>query len=74
MTSISPTASLDALKIDIDIIKKLNKHNIYKLKDLWNLKRTQLKELGLTALEIKHLTIKLQLHGIDLNNKIYNKN
>lgn len=68
------TDNLETLGIDINIISKLNKNNIYKIKDLWNLKRKNLKGLGLTDLEIKHITIKLQLNSIDLNKKIYNKN
>ena len=68
------TDNLETLGIDNNIISKLNKNNIYKIKDLWNLKRKDLKELGLTDLEIKHITIKLQLNSIDLNKKIYNKN
>lgn len=68
------TDNLETLGIDNNIISKLNKNNIYKIKDLWNLKRKDLKELGLTDLAIKHITIKLQLNSIDLNKKIYNKN
>ena len=74
MTKKALNASLDTLEIDADIIKKLNQNNIFEVKDLWNLKRKNLKELGLTDPEIKHITIKLQLHSIDLNKKIYHKN
>lgn len=66
--------SLETLEIDSTIITKLNTHNIYKVNDLWNLTRKKLRELGLNDSEIKHLTIKLQLHGIDFNKKIYNRN
>lgn len=65
--------SLSKLEIDKNIIEKLNKNNIYEIKELCSLKRKDLKELGLTDQEIKHITIKLQLHSIDLNNKIYCK-
>ena len=74
MTKKSLNLSLDTLEIDTEIIKKLNQNNIFEVKDLWNLKRKNLKELGLTDPEIKHITIKLQLHSIDLNKKIYHKN
>lgn len=74
MSNHSLIAPLDSLEIDNNIIKKLNQNNIHNVKDLWNLKRKNLKELGLTDTEIKHITIKLQLHSIDLNHKIYNKN
>ena len=68
------TAPIETLEIDTNIISKLHQNNIYNVKDLWNLKRKNLKELGLTDSEIKHITIKLQLNSIDLNKKIYHKN
>lgn len=68
------TSSLDSLEINSSIIKKLNQYNIIKVKDLWNINRKKLKSFGLNDNEIKHITIKLQLHSIDLNKKIYNKN
>ena len=74
MTNQSLNKTLENLKIDTAIIKKLNDNNIYEVKNLWNLNRQNLKELNLTDPEIKHLIIKLQLHGIDLGKKIYNRN
>lgn len=73
MLNISLEDSLKQLAIDSKIIQKLNNNHIIKIKDLWQLKRKNLKELGLTDTEIKHITIKLQLHSIDLNKKIYTK-
>ncbi|MCI6266096.1 MAG: hypothetical protein MR598_04550 [Erysipelotrichaceae bacterium] len=73
MPNISLEDSLKQLAIDSKIIQKLNNNHIIKIKDLWQLKRKNLKELGLTDTEIKHITIKLQLHSIDLNKKIYTK-
>ena len=74
ITTPSFKSSLKSLEIDPEIINKLNQHHINSVKDLWNLKRKNLKEIGLTDNEIKHITIKLQLHSIDLNKKIYHKN
>ena len=74
MPNISLEDSLKQLAIDSKIIQKLNNNHIIKIKDLWQLKRKNIKELGLTDTEIKHITIKLQLHSIDLNKKIYTKN
>lgn len=74
MANSSLTTTLDSLEIDSSIVKKLNQSNIFELKDLWKLTRKNLKDLGLTDNEIKHITIKLQLHSIDLNKKIYHKN
>ena len=66
--------SIISLDIDNVVINKLKKNNINTIKDLWCLKRKELKKLGLTDLEIKNIIIKLQLHSIDLNQKKYNKN
>lgn len=74
MPTNSLTSNLKSLEIDIQVLEKLNKNNIIEVKDLWTLKRKDLKNIGLTDSEIKHITIKLQLHSIDLNKKIYHKN
>lgn len=74
MSDTTLNSNLKSLEIDPTIIEKLNQNNIFEVKDLWNLKRQNLRDLGLNDLEIKHITIKLQLHSIDLNKKIYHKN
>lgn len=74
MSKVSLDSKLQDLKIDNDIITKLNKKGIFEVKDLWQYNRKKLKELGLTDSEIKHITIKLQLNSIDLNKKVYHKN
>jgi len=53
------------------VIDTLNKNNIIYIKDLWVLKRKDLKGLSLTDKEIKSIIIALQLEGLDLNKKIY---
>ncbi len=65
--------SFDNIIKDLDcvILKKLNTNNIYTVRDLWNLKRKDLKSFNLNDNEIKQVIIKMQLHGIDLNRKIY---
>jgi hypothetical protein len=65
---------LRRLEIDIDIIKKLNDVSIYTIGDLWNLTRIDLKKIKLTDNQINQIVIKMQLYGIDLNKRIYNKN
>lgn len=52
-------------------LKILKNNNINKVKDLWQMKRVQLKALGLNDKEIRQIIIKLQLCGIDLNKRIY---
>ena len=64
-------APIKALGIDNNIILKLEAHNIKYIKDLWILKRKELKEIGFVDSEINHLRIKLQLCGLDLNKKMY---
>lgn len=65
--------SFDNIIKDLDcvILKKLNTNNIYTVEDLWNLKRKDLKSFNLNDNEIKQVIIKMQLHGIDLNRRIY---
>ena len=65
--------SISYLNVDDSIINICNSNNIFIIKDLWNLKRKDLKSINLSDKDINKITIKLQLLGIDLNNKIYNK-
>lgn len=63
--------SINKLDIDKKLIKKLKEKNINYIKDIWILKRKDLKEKGFNDKEIKSLIISLQLEGLDLNKKIY---
>lgn len=74
MNNLSSTKSLTNLEISNEIIKKLTNYNITTVNDLWQLKRNDLKQIGLTDKEVTHIIIKLQLHSMDLNRKTYNKN
>ena len=58
---------LKALEFTNSLVKKLNDNNINILKDVWILKRKDLKDIGLSDIEINELVIKLQLNGYDLN-------
>ena len=51
--------------------KVLKSNNINSIKDLWYLKRKDLKSFNLNDSEINQIIIKLQLKGIDLNKKVY---
>lgn len=62
---------IDKMNISLKVINKLKENDIKEIKDVWVLKRKQLKELGLTDKEIKSVIIALQLEGLDLNKKIY---
>ncbi len=60
------------LNLSEELIQKLKSKNINTLKDLWILKRKELKEKEFNDSEIKSLIIALQLQGLDLNKKMYN--
>ena len=59
------------MELSKKIIDKLKKNNIFIVKDLWKLKRKELKQLGFSDSELTQIIIKLQLHAVDLNKKIY---
>jgi hypothetical protein len=63
--------NIEELQLNIDILKKLKEKNIIKIKDLWKMKRKELKQLGFDDNDINHIVIKLQLNAIDLNKKVY---
>lgn len=62
---------IEKLDIKTNIISKLKLHNILSVKDIWYLKRKDLKNFDLNDSEINQIIIKLQLNGIDLNKKVY---
>lgn len=62
---------ISRLDLESSLIVKLKDNNINTIHDLWRLKRTDLKKIGLNDNEINQIMIKLQLQGIDLNKKIY---
>ena len=62
---------IEILNVDIDTKKKLEINNIKYIKDLWILKRKDLKEFNFTDREINNIVVKLQLNGLDLNGKVY---
>lgn len=59
------------LELGNDIEDKLNKNNIINVTDLWLINKVCLKELGFNNDEIKRIIIQMQLHGIDLNKRVY---
>lgn len=63
--------NIEELQLSSKVLNKLKEHNIVIIKDLWKMKRKELKQLGLTDSEISQIIIKLQLNAIDLNKKIY---
>ena len=59
------------LELGNDILLKLNNNNIISINDLWMINRMYLKEIGFNNDEIKKIVIQMQLHGIDLNKRVY---
>lgn len=74
MNNLTSNKSIVNLGINNEIIAKLTINGIITIKDLWQLKRNDLKQIGLTDQDIKYIIIKLQLNSMDLNRKTYNKN
>ena len=62
---------IEDLVLKDSITKVLKSNNINSIKDLWYLKRKDLKSFNLNDSEINQIIIKLQLKGIDLNKKVY---
>lgn len=62
---------IESLNIKKNIIDKLKHNNIFSIKELWTLKRKDLKGFDLSDIEINQIIINLQLNGIDLNKKVY---
>jgi Leucine-rich repeat (LRR) protein len=62
--------NLDRLELSSEVKNILNKNNIFKIKDLCCLSKSNLKDFGIDDGDIKHLAIILQLNGLDLNKKI----
>ena len=62
---------IEDLVLKDSIIEVLKSNNINSIKDLWYLKRKDLKSFNLNDNEINQIIIKLQLKGIDLNKKVY---
>lgn len=65
--------SIDKLKLDNKININLSKYQINSIKDLWQLNRKDLKNMNFSDEQINKIIIKMQLLGIDLNHKVYNK-
>ncbi len=62
---------ISILELSDEVFRRLKDMSISSIDNLWNLSRTDLKNHGFTDKEIKHISIKMQLLGIDLNKKIY---
>lgn len=62
--------NLDRLELGGEISTILKENNIFRIRDLCCLSKSNLKEFGIDDSDIKHLVIKLQLNGLDLNKKI----
>ena len=59
------------LDLDKECLTILKDNRINLIEDLWLLTRKDLKMFGINDKDIKYISIKLQLLGLDLNKKIY---
>lgn len=67
------SSSTDTLDLDVRTLNILKEKNILTIEELWHLKRKDLREMGITESEINRIIIIFELHGMDLNSKIYEK-
>lgn len=59
------------LELSSNLTEKLLNGKVFIIRDLWQKKRKDLKDMGLVDVEINQIMIKMQLHGLDLNRKVY---
>ena len=64
---------INALGLEKSILKILRDNDINYVKDVWVLKRKDLKSIGLKDSDINTLVVKMQLFGLDINKKVYSK-
>lgn len=64
---------ISVLELSSSIEKFLRANEINYIKDIWVLKRKDLKSLGIKDSDINTIVVKLQLFGLDLNKKVYSK-
>ena len=69
----SMNQSIKELDLEYTTLNKLLSNNVNTVKDLWKLKRSDLKDFDLNNDEVNQIIIKMQLYGIDLNKKVYDK-
>lgn len=69
MRNINLDDSINILNINSNLVEQLKNNNINYIKDLWVLKRCDLKKLGFNNKDINEIIIKMQLNGIDLDKK-----
>ncbi len=62
---------ISILGLDDNIACLLTKNEIRTVNDLWLKTKKDLKNYGLKDKDIKYVSIKLQLIGLDLNKKMY---
>ncbi len=65
-------SEIEILDLDSEVLNILKDNNINTVGTLWTQNRKSLKGMGFKDTDIKHIIIKLQLLGLDLNKKIYN--
>lgn len=62
---------INILELENSVNKILRENDINTISNLWEANRKKLKDIGLKDSDIKQITIKLQLLGLDLNKRVY---
>ncbi len=63
--------NIEELGLNYNLTSRLKESGLLIVKDLWKMKRKELKKIGFTDNEISQIIIKLQLNAIDLNKRVY---
>ena len=63
--------NIEELGLNYNLTSRLKESGLLIVKDLWKMKRNELKKIGFTDNEISQIIIKLQLNVIDLNKRVY---
>ena len=63
--------NIEVLNLDFKLLKVLKNNDINIVSNLWEMSREDLKTINLSQEDIREIRVKLQLHGLDINRKIY---
>lgn len=63
--------NIELLNLDIKLLDYLKDNNINKISELWEMSKKDLMKMGLSYDDVREVSIKLQLCGLDLNKRIY---
>ena len=71
MINLPLDSDIEQLNLGADYLKLLKESNIILVRDLWCKTIKDLRELKFSDKQIRYLSLKLQLWGLDLGKKMY---